>query len=67
MPCRQNFGDDASFRKALRDYFAASATAEDLKLFMPDEYTFFRSGSELAHARYRFADAMLAERDKELN
>jgi hypothetical protein len=49
---------------SIRDYFAIRATEEDLKMYFPSEYNFFRSGSERTAARYAFADAMVAEREK---
>ncbi len=67
FPSHGTMGEVAQSGMSLRDYFAAAALPAILKLDLPDDkvlkpgYTFEQVGAEIS---YRFADAMLTEREK---
>jgi hypothetical protein len=60
-------GDSAIFHPGMtqRDYFAVHASEEDVLSHWPMDHDWERQGTRV-EARYRFADAMLAERMKGL-
>lgn len=54
----------AQCRMTLRDYFAAKAMQGQLAFSPHDSFDKTNTPDEVAKLAYRFADAMLAERDK---
>lgn len=64
MPIREQFPDDVSFQRALRDWFAGQALAGFLA--HPTEPELYSEAAEarkeIANACYLIADGMIAER-----
>lgn len=68
FPCNSPDGLETYSGMTLRDYFAATATDEDVKEFMGfhqgDGYAGTRPTHTRVQARYLYADSMILERDK---